>query len=134
MLYRRGIRSWQRRAVMPFLRIWDDHDYGDNDGGAGFAHKAKAAQLFHEFWQSRPEAPEGLYHSGIYGPLGQRVQIIMLDTRWFRSPLKPRRETSPQRDKYEPDDDPAKTMLGEPQWQWLEQELKKPAELRLLIS
>jgi alkaline phosphatase D len=122
------------REAMPFLRIWDDHDYGDNDGGAGFAHKAKAAQLFHEFWQSRPEAPEGIYHSRVYGPPGQRVQIIMLDTRWFRSPLKPGTESSRRWDKYEPDDDPAKTMLGEPQWQWLGQELKKPAELRLLVS
>ena len=32
------------RASIPFLRIWDDHDYGLNDGGASFAHKAKAAE------------------------------------------------------------------------------------------
>jgi alkaline phosphatase D len=122
------------RASIPFLRIWDDHDYGLNDGGASFAYKAKAAELFHEFWQSRPEAPEGLYHSRIYGPSGRRVQIIMLDTRWFRSPLKPKTESFQHWGKYEPDDDPAKTMLGEAQWTWLERELKKPAELRILVS
>ncbi len=122
------------RERVPFLRVWDDHDYGLNDGGANFAHKAKAAGLFHEFWQSRPEAPEGLYHSRIYGPSGRRVQIVMLDTRWFRSPLKPKTESFPHRGRYEPDDDAAKTMLGEAQWAWLEQELRKPADLRILVS
>jgi alkaline phosphatase D len=122
------------RASIPFLRIWDDHDYGLNDGGASFAHKAKAAELFHEFWQSHVEAPEGLYHSRTYGPSGQRVQIVMLDTRWFRSPLKARTESFPHPGRYEPDDDPAKTMLGEAQWTWLERELTKPAGLRIVVS
>ena len=35
---------------------------------------------------------------------------------------------------YLPDEDPAKTHLGAEQWAWLEEELKKPAELRLLCS
>jgi alkaline phosphatase D len=124
----------EARAGMPFLRIWDDHDYGLNDGGAGFAHKAEAAELFHKFWRSQPEAPEGLYHSRIYGPSGRRVQVIMLDTRYFRSALKPRTDAFPHWGKYEPDDDPAKTMLGAAQWAWLEQELRKPGELRLVVS
>lgn len=38
------------------------------------------------------------------------------------------------RSRYLPDPDPAKTMLGEAQWAWLEEELKKPADLRLLVS
>ncbi len=124
----------EARAAMAFIRVWDDHDYGLNDGGGDFSRKAKAAQLFHEFWQSRPEAPEGLYHSRRYGPLGRRVQIIMLDTRYFRSPLKPKTASFPHWGKYEPDDDPAKTMLGAAQWSWLERELKKPADVRLLVS
>jgi alkaline phosphatase D len=33
-----------------------------------------------------------------------------------------------------PSDDPTITMLGDSQWAWLEEELKKPAEVRLVVS
>ena len=33
-----------------------------------------------------------------------------------------------------PNDDPAATLLGDAQWQWLEQQLRKPAEVRLIAS
>src|SRR3546814_8914212 len=32
---------------------------------------------------------EGVYHARTYGPDGMRVQVILLDTRYFRSALKP---------------------------------------------
>ena len=35
---------------------------------------------------------------------------------------------------YVPQDDPHVTMLGEEQWSWLEQQLRVPAELRILAS
>ncbi|GAB4517665.1 MAG: hypothetical protein Kow00133_02150 [Amphiplicatus sp.] len=63
------------------------------------------------------------------------MQIILLDTRYFRSPLKPTDEYGARgKERYLPDPDPAKTMLGEAQWAWLAEELKKPADLRLLVS
>ena len=34
--------------------------------------------------------------------------------------------------RYEPDYDPAKTMLGEDQWKWLEVALKREADLKIL--
>ena len=36
--------------------------------------------------------------------------------------------------KYAPNTDKDTTILGEGQWQWLEEQLKKPAELRLVVS
>ena len=36
--------------------------------------------------------------------------------------------------KYAPNSDTSVTLLGEKQWQWLEAELKRPAELRLVCS
>jgi len=33
-----------------------------------------------------------------------------------------------------PDPDPAKTMLGLVQWEWLAKELRRPAEVRLIVS
>jgi alkaline phosphatase D len=126
----------EARRAIPFLAIWDDHDYGLNDAGAAFTPKAESARLFHEFWQMRPEPRDGggIYYSRIYGPAGKRVQIIMLDTRTFRSDLKPRGADFPYPGKYSPDDDPAKTMLGAAQWAWLEADLRQPAEIRLLVS
>lgn len=124
------------RAVLPMLGIWDDHDYGLNDGGAGFAHKTRAAELFRAYWQlpGSARSEDGVYYSHIYGAEGRRVQIIMLDTRSARSPFSPKPAGSALAGKYGPDADPAKTMLGARQWAWLEAELGKPAELRLIVS
>jgi len=126
-----------RRAV-PHLAIWDDHDYGVNDGGAEFEHKFESKGAFLRFWQV-PEkdarhSREGIYHAEIHGPPGQRVQVILLDTRSFRSPWKPTDQRAPGKERYLPDPDPGKTMLGEAQWLWLEQQLRQPAELRLIVS
>jgi alkaline phosphatase D len=124
------------RAVCPVLATWDDHDYGVNDGGAEFPQRDAAQQVFLEFWQDPIDSPRrtrpGVYDSHVYGPAGQRLQVILLDTRYFRSPLQrgERREAGP----YVPDDDPTKTMLGEAQWQWLEAQLRQPAEVRLIAS
>jgi alkaline phosphatase D len=78
---------------------------------------------------------EGVYTSTSLGPEGQRVQVILLDTRSFRSPLRPTDQRgAPGKERYLPDDDPAKTMLGEAQWTWLAEELRQPAQLRLIVS
>lgn len=132
--------DWQRvRRAMPMLATWDDHDYGFNDAGADFPYKRASQKLFAQFWDLPLDHPawtrEGIYDSLIVGPEGQRVQIILLDTRSFRSPLKDTDERDvPGKQRYMPDPDPAKTMLGDAQWAWLEEELRKPAELRLLVS
>lgn len=124
------------RAAMPFLAAWDDHDYGVNDAGRGFALKAESAQLFASFWQiGEGELPrEGTYRSVMLGPEGSRVQIILLDTRSFRSDLKPAGATFPHWGRYEPHADAGQVMLGEAQWSWLTTELKRPAQLRLVVS
>jgi alkaline phosphatase D len=61
--------------------------------------------------------------------------VILLDTRFFRSPLRPTdQRNAPGRERYLPDPDPAKTMLGEAQWAWLAERLREPADLRLVVS
>jgi alkaline phosphatase D len=76
-----------------------------------------------------------VYHVEIFGPPGQRIQIILLDTRSFRSALRPTDERHALgKEAYLPDPDPGKTMLGEAQWAWLAEQLRVPAELRLLVS
>lgn len=124
---------------VPYLAVWDDHDYGKNDAGGDFAHKALAQQMFDAFWGISPGSPqahpEGVYGAYQIGPQGQKVQIILLDTRYHRSPLLPTdQRNAPGKERYMEDLDPNKTMLGAAQWAWLEQELRKPADLRLIVS
>ena len=127
------------RAAAPMLTTWDDHDYGLNDAGKNFAYREDSQKLFNYVWDvpansARRQRP-GIYDSWIIGDEGERVQIIMLDTRYFRDDLKDTDERfAPGKERYVPDPDPAKTMLGEAQWAWLEAELEKPADLRLLVS
>lgn len=125
------------RAAAPVLTVWDDHDLGANDGGGDYPFKDKSEKLFEYVWAVEDERAErpGLYGSWTIGEDGKRVQIIMLDTRFFRSPLKPTDEFGARgKERWLPDSDPSKTMLGDVQWAWLEGELKKPADLRLLVS
>ena len=127
------------RASVPLLEIWDDHDYGRNDGGSEFPLKDESKAAFLEFWGISDKSPRalhpGLYDSVIFGPEGKRVQIILLDTRWFRDPLTPTDQIgAPGRERYVPNPDPALTLLGARQWAWLEEEFKKPADVRLVVS
>ena len=127
------------RAGAPMLTVWDDHDYGMNDQGANYQHKEASEALFNYVWAMPKGDPrrqrEGVYGSWVIGEAGRQVQIIMLDTRYFRSDLMGSDEYGAKgKERYIPDPDPSKTMLGDAQWAWLEEELKKPAELRLLVS
>jgi len=120
------------------LATWDDHDYGLNNSGVEMAIKQVSKDYHLDFFAVPESAPvrrrPGLYQSHMFGPPGARLQIILLDTRWFRSRLKlgPRRAN--RKRGYLPDPDPNKTMLGPAQWRWLEQRLAEPADLRLLVS
>lgn len=122
--------------LVPVLPIWDDHDYGLNDAGREYPMKELSAGLFFEAFNfpadHEARKTPGVYHSKMLGPKGKRVQVIMLDTRYFRSPL-PKKKIN-RRSTYIPQTGPGTTMLGEAQWKWLEAQLKKPAELRLIVS
>lgn len=126
------------RAKFPMLATWDDHDFGLNDAGGSFPMRRWAEELFETFWNSSDavKARPGVYDSVITGPEGKRVQVIMLDTRFFRSDLKRAAWTKdrPPLGGYLPDDSLDKTVLGEAQWAWLEAELAKPADFRIVVS
>ncbi len=128
-----------RQAGVPLAATWDDHDYGVNDGGAEFFGREEAQRIFEDFWDvpadSERASRPGVYDDVTYGPPGRRVQLILLDTRYFRSALRPTDERgAPGKERYLPDPDPEKTMLGEEQWAWLGQVLQEEADLRILAS
>lgn len=124
------------RQTCEVLATWDDHDYGVNDGGVDYPMRKESERVFENFWLGETDAEArtrpGVYDAHIFGPASQRIQVILLDTRYFRSPLKrgEKRTGGP----WVPDDDPKKTMLGEAQWKWLESQLNQPAELRIIAS
>jgi len=127
------------RGATPLLTTWDDHDYGANDAGKDYPFKALAKDLYLTAWDvpanDERRQREGVYTSKIIGPAGQRVQIILLDTRSFRTELTKTDEWGAAgKERYLPSSDSSGSMLGAAQWAWLESELQKPADLRLIAT
>lgn len=128
------------RATTYMMATWDDHDYGNNDAGEEWVHKDDAQKQFLDFFGVPADSPrrkqKGVYWAETFGPEGQRVQVIMLDGRYSRSPIRKADKPLPGTTirPYLPNTDPDATMLGEEQWKWLEEQLKKPAEVRLIGS
>ncbi len=136
--YQKQAKAFKKAGLdFPFLAIWDDHDYGKNDGGVEYRLKDESQKLFLKFWDipeaDRRQHNHGIYFEKIIYSKEGAVQILMLDTRYFRSPLKriPIHKIS-SLGRYEPDYDPAKTMLGQAQWKWLTKALKKEVDLKIL--
>lgn len=124
------------RDTMPLLVTWDDHDFGVNDGGGDWPRKARSQALYNHAWAIPDKDPratrDGVYFSRTVGPVGRRVQLIVLDTRYFRSPLM-RKAAGTGSGRYVQSTG-KNEMLGEAQWQWLERVLQEPADVRILAT
>lgn len=110
----------QLRAETTIMATWDDHEFGLNNAGKHYPLKQQSKAFFRQFWHLEDHVPpdqEGVYYSRTFGTGDRSVQVIMLDTRYNRD-----------------DEGPESDTLGEPQWEWLTQELAKPATLRLIVS
>lgn len=130
----------QLRETVPIMAVWDDHDFGNNDAGVEWIHKDVSAQIYHDFFGTPKDSPrrqqQGLYDARIFGTTGKRTQIILLDTRYFRTELKKAKAPAPgtRTTPYEAASGSEAKVLGEAQWKWLEEQLKKPAEIRIIGS
>ncbi len=127
------------RKTCPILATWDDHDLGANDAGSDYPKKDESQRMFLDFFGDPDDSPrrhrKGVYDAHVFGPVGKRVQVIMLDTRYFRtSPLKRKHGRSVNQGPYEGNPDPQSTILGEEQWRWLDTQLRVPAEIRIVAS
>lgn len=125
-------------ALVPMLTTWDDHDYGLNDGGASFVHREEAQRVYNEFWQIRDERSRrpGVYASVTFGESGKKVQIILLDCRYFKSAWLKRdpNVTYATPGRYLPRTGSHVTMLGDEQWAWLESKVREKVDLRIVVS
>lgn len=115
----------------PIIGIWDDHDYGINDGGKNYAQKKASRDLMYDFLSVPLDASErkreGGYAAYTYGEGNQQVKVILLDGRYFRDTLE-RIDRIYQIN-------PTGQILGDAQWKWLENELKtSTARVNFIVS
>lgn len=141
------------RASAHTFATWDDHDYGEDDAGADYPMKEESRRIFLEFWREPPDSSrwsrDGVYTSYLFGPEDQRVQIILPDLRYNRTPIQrlDLGETTyeeweaakkaagvPVPGPYARAPDKQATMLGARQWQWLEEQFDVPAKIRIIAS
>ena len=114
------------------ISIWDDHDYGINDGGGDFVNKYESQKLFLDFWNipnnDIRHSREGLYFNELLDIDGFKVNLIVLDTRFFRSKL------NSDKAPYIPNDNKSTTILGDAQWSWLEEVLQQESDFIFVLS
>ena len=115
------------------LSIWDDHDFGLNDGGGDYPLKRDAEKMFLNFWNISNEDPrrnrDGVYFKKTNEIEGITVEIIGLDTRYFRSKLKGKKNA------YKQNNDLKATILGQNQWSWLEESIyNSSADIIMILS
>ena len=109
-------------AVPRIYGTWDDHDYGSNDAGAEWPHKQEAGTLLLDFLDVPADAPvrnrPGVYQAYTVEKNGLAVRVILLDTRSFRDALAP-----PTKSGHRYGANPEGSVLGDPQFAWLEEQL-----------
>ena len=127
----------KQRSILPeFLDqmevypIWDDHDFGINDGGGDYKLKNNAKKMFLDFWEIPKNdirrKREGIYFSDEKIFYDKKFKLIFLDTRYFRSKL------IKENDTYIKNEDG--TILGKEQWNWFSEELKDDFDFLIVFS
>jgi alkaline phosphatase D len=115
--------------------------------------KEESRRIFCDFWGepagSARRTRDGIYAGYLFGPAGQRLQVIVPDLRWNRTPLVKAdlggtpyvRWATGQAIKGKPVPGPyvripdsSATMIGAKQWEWLDTQLAAPADMRILAS
>jgi alkaline phosphatase D len=107
-------------SSIPQMAIWDDHDYGLDNSDGTYPYKKDARKVFMENFPdySFVEEDGAIYYKFSIAD----VDIFVLDTRWYRSPM-------------QNEDGEMKTMLGSEQLEWLLNELKNSdAKFKIVFS
>jgi alkaline phosphatase D len=137
-LYKSDVNLQRAHSRFPWLVTWDDHEvennYADEDNEGGLnpeQFRARRAAAYKAYWEHQPlrlRAPSGpdfALHRSV--GFGQLAEFAVLDGRQYRSP-QPCGETNVMSDIGPPcpeASDPARSMIGADQEQWLTQTLEK---------
>ena len=113
------------------IGIWDDHDYGVNDGGKEYPKREESQQVLFDFLDVSADSPlrsqKGAYSSHTFEVGTKKIKVILLDARYHRDQLERPDGV------YKPNE--TGDILGEEQWDWLEDELKNSeADLNIIGS
>jgi len=105
------------RNKIPILGVWDDHDYGVNNGDKSYKYKERSRHLYLDFLDEpkdsiRRTRPDGIYESYYIGQ-AKKIKVILLDVRFNRDWRFSLSSTA--------------DILGQAQWEWFEEELKDNA-------
>lgn len=103
------------------LAIWDDHDYGINNGGSNYKNKTKSLIDFGAF-ANLNNAEEIVRRGGAYQHYeftqnDVKISITLLDNRFFRTPYLGEKIAGQI-------SNTQGVLLGDQQWRWLEDILK----------
>jgi alkaline phosphatase D len=106
---------------VPVIGTWDDHDYFTENADGSYEGKDGSKALLLQFMDVAADNPvwnrPGIFQSYAFGPIGQRTQVILLDLRYFQNKNKNER-----------------SLLGELQWQFLEEEIASSSADLFLIG
>jgi|TARA_A100001011_G_scaffold4074_1_gene4678 alkaline phosphatase D len=115
--------------------IWDDHDFGENDGGSSYPLKQEAQKLYLDFWEipnvDIRRQRDGIYVNKIIYIDNFIINLILLDTRFFRSDLKKTKGIKPV---YLKNEELNATILGDDQWSWLVEVMKIKSDLTIVAT
>ncbi|MBY0308393.1 MAG: alkaline phosphatase D family protein, partial [Phycisphaerales bacterium] len=106
------LAALRKRGVVVY-GVWDDHDFGKNDTDGRLPGKENSRKAFIEYHPNAQagDGGEGVYSSFRRGP----VEVFLLDARWFS-------------------DNQTLRLLGERQWQWLLDGLRRSAAPYKLVT
>ena len=106
-----------QEKLIPVHGLWDDHDYGANNGGGSYKHKEQSREIFETFFAQNLSDDEWFKGQGVGGLLSLGVfNLYFLDARYFR------------------DSDPKGTHLGIDQYQWFMAKMAEEPNPSLIIK
>lgn len=124
LLWKRYTETWSTLALykmlylVPTYAIWDDHDYGINDGNMTFPYKNESLNVLKNFFPMRDNDQLTSGPGASAQILIGNQQFLFLDNRFFRTPAK----TNPQ------------SHFGKEQGTWMLEKVKNHDGLTWLIS
>lgn len=111
---RNTLAVFKAESLKPVLAVWDDHDFGVNNGGRSYEWKEESAEIFRTFFAQPAVAghlEKGPGVSSAWQHAGQR--FVFLDDRTFRTPNRETRQDQ--------------THFGTAQEEWLFELLEQKA-------
>ncbi len=122
-----GLRALIRRVGVS--AVWDDHDFGADNADSSLPYRMESQSLFRRFWkQDYATENDGIYSSRIFWHEGRKIHLILLDTRFHRTPY--RLWDSEEKNRENADSQ----LLGKSQWKWLEEQMQQRADVKIIGS